>query len=149
LVAGEPLRAVSATYNGVSKDGARRHLKNHISPALVRLTRQEQQDAEDGRIVLSARDRLEQLYDEAWAVLQAAKDDGNSGLTLQAIDRLDKVVDRIARISGELDERPVQQVLNLHTHPDWLRLRQAVLAALEPHPEALGAVVERVRALEG
>jgi hypothetical protein len=37
-------------------------------------------------------------------------------------------------------------VVNLNVSPEWLELRAVIVTALEPHPEAMGAVVD---ALEG
>jgi hypothetical protein len=43
---------------------------------------------------------------------------------------------------GELDEHPVNVLIS----PEWLELRAVIVTALEPHPEARGAVLG---ALEG
>jgi hypothetical protein len=46
----------------------------------------------------------------------------------------------LAKLLGELDERPVNVLLS----PEWLNLRTVIVTALEPHPEARGAVLEAI-----
>jgi len=46
----------------------------------------------------------------------------------------------IARITGELDERPTVQILNVASNPEWVAIRTALMVALAPHPAAAEAV---------
>jgi len=39
----------------------------------------------------------------------------------------------LAKLLGELDERPV---VNLHISPEWLELRAVIVGALEPYSES-------------
>ena len=47
----------------------------------------------------------------------------------------------LAKLLGELDERPV---VNLNVFPEWLELRAVIVGALEPHPDARGAVLRNL-----
>lgn len=53
-------------------------------------------------------------------------------------------LDRVIKLRGEL--APAET--NLLKAPQWHRLRDAILAALKPHPAALDAVVEALRTNE-
>lgn len=65
-------------------------------------------------------------------------------LVLKCYDRLQGQLELIARLIGELDERPVV-VFNL---PEYQLIRQTLVSALAPFPEARQAVVTRLRTLE-
>ncbi len=141
LVSGQSLRAIARQF-GVSKDAAGRH-KAHVSHALATLVAEREQAG-----ARSALERFEDLYDDAQAVLRAAKEDGKGSLTLQAIDRLERITTQLAKLSGELDESPKVQVVNLSTSAEWLATRQALMEALAPFPEAAQAVAGRLREIE-
>lgn len=139
LVLGRSLRDVARQY-GPSKDALTRH-RAHISPALQRMVERRQEAGPK-----AALDRLEDLYTRASRVLDAAEAEGKAALSLSAVRELRGVVETIARVTGELDERPTVNVLNLQTSSEWQSLRGAVLEALAPHPEALQAVVAALAA---
>jgi hypothetical protein len=67
-------------------------------------------------------------------------------LVLKTADRLRAQTELLAKLLGELDERPQ---VTLVTAPEWLQLRAALLDALRPHPEARSAVAARLLVLEG
>lgn len=136
LIMGRSLRDV-ARQHGPSKDALTRH-RDHISPALARIV--EKRRTEGGP--RSALDRLEDLYERASRVLDAAEQGGQGAQALSAIAQLRGIVDTLARVTGELDERPTVNVLNLQTSSEWLSLRATVLDALGPHPAARDAVVQ-------
>ena len=137
IVLGRTLRDI-AQQHGVSKDAVSRH-KAHVSPALARLVADR---AEAGP--KSALSRLEELYGRASNVLSAAESEGKASLSLAAIRELRGIVETLAKITGELDERSTVQVLNLATSDEWLVLRAAVMSALADYPEAAAAVAGRL-----
>jgi hypothetical protein len=63
-------------------------------------------------------------------------------LLLKTAGRLQAQLELIAKLLGELDDRPQ---INLHISPEWLELRALIVKTLTPHPEALG---DLTRALE-
>jgi hypothetical protein len=118
----------------LSRDSVRRHRLAHLSPALKGvLTRRESAGA------VRALDRLEDLHVKASAILDAAMADGKPSLSLAAIRELKGLTELLARITGELDERPQVQVLNVVADPAWVEARTRLLAALRPYPEAARA----------
>lgn len=142
MVFGEPMRAIAIRVGGVSKDALSRH-RAHISPALSRLVAEREMAGP-----ASALDRLEELYAKASGVLSAATEEGKASLSLAAIRELRGLVETLAKITGELDERPTVQVLNVATSPEWLQVRGALMAALRPYPEAAQAVAGSLTQLE-
>lgn len=133
LVLGRSLRDIARQHQ-VGKDALHRH-RDHLTPALVRMV---ERRAESGP--KAALDRLEDLYGRASLVLDAAESEGLGAQSLAAIREMRGIVEILARISGELDERPTVNVLNLQTSTEWQGIRAAVLDALGPYPEAAHAV---------
>src|SRR5918998_159300 len=70
--------------------------------------------------------------------LAKAEEAGELRTALGAIREARGNLELLARLLGELDERPT---VNLSISPEWLELRAVIVTALEPHPEALRAVV--------
>jgi hypothetical protein len=60
---------------------------------------------------------------------------------LSAIREARGNLELLAKLLGELDERPV---VNLHVSPEWLELRAMIVGALEPYTEARGAVLRAI-----
>lgn len=133
ITAGMPNTQV-ASKHGLSKDAVRRHRDRHLSAALrgVMSKRDDQAGAR-------ALDRLEDLYGKAEGILEAATAEGKASMSLQAIKELRGIVELLARLTGELDERPTVQVLNVSTSPEWVEVRSRLLTALRPFPEAATA----------
>ena len=67
-------------------------------------------------------------------------------LALKAVAPLRPLVELLAKLVGELDERPQ---VSLHLAPEWLAVRAALLEALAPYPEARAAAAARLAALGG
>lgn len=120
---------------GVSKDSVRRHRDRHVSESLKALsTRRETAGA------VRATDRAEELYVKARGILEAAETAGQGQLALAAIKELRATVELLAKLSGELDERPQVNVLNVQSSPEWLAIQAQMLEALAPFPDARVAV---------
>lgn len=131
LAGGITLRAAGEKY-GLSKDSIARHKKNHLSKAL----RAVQERRELGGAT-TAVERAESLYSKASEILEEAQD---NKLALSAIKELRETVVLLAKLSGELDERPQVQVLNVQASPEWLQIQSVMLEALAPFPDARMAV---------
>lgn len=141
LVAGEAMRAI-ARRHGVSKDAVARH-RAHVSAALARVVAEREEAGPR-----SALDRVEDLYGRASKVLDAAESEGKASLSLAAVRELRSLVELLGKLTGELDERPQVQVLNVTTSAEWLQVRTALMAALRPYPEAAQAVAGSLVQLE-
>jgi hypothetical protein len=77
------------------------------------------------------------------AILEAAEHTHQHRTALAAIREARSNLELLAKLLGELDDRPQ---INALISPEWLELRAVIVGALEPHPAALRAVVG---ALEG
>ncbi len=140
LVGDASNRSVASLYD-VSEAAVRRHKANHLPAKLVMATKAEE--------VAEADDLLEQARDlqaRTLAVLEAAEETKQHRTALSAIREARSNLELLAKLLGELDERPV---VNLHISPEWLELRTVIVGALEPHPEALSAVVGALEGSDG
>ena len=137
LVAGEAFRHIAARFD-TSTGALQRHKADHLPVKLAKA-----QEAEE---VAQADDLLEQVRDlqgRALAILDKAEEAGELRTALSAIREARGNLELLAKLLGELDDRPQVNVL---VSPEWLELRAVIVGALEPHREARGAVL---RALEG
>lgn len=134
-IAGGMSNAEAGRRWGMSREAVRRHKDAHLSPALRAVVA-----GRESAGAVKALDRLEALYAKASSVLDAAEAEGKASLSLAAIRELRGIVELLARVTGELDERPTVQVLNVAASPEWDALRGVVLGALRPFPDAGRAV---------
>lgn len=83
------------------------------------------------------------MHRRALSILGKAEEAGELRTALSAIREARGNLELLAKLLGELDERPV---VNLNVSPEWLELRAVIVGALEPYTDARGAVL---RAIEG
>jgi len=131
LIAGGTLRDIARQF-GLSKDAVARHQADHLPTALVAAA-----GAEETRRALDVLQQLKTINAAALTVLRDARTAGDGDLALKAIDRIHRQVELQAKLLGDLDERPVVNVL---LSPEWQRLRGQLVAALAPFPAARVAV---------
>ena len=132
LVTGAPYRSVAKRF-GLSESAVYRHKTDHL-PAHLLMARQVEE-------VAQADDLLEQvrhLQGHALDILERAEKSGDLRTALAAISQARGNLELLAKLLGELDERPM---LNLNISPEWLELRAVIVGALEPYSEARGAVL--------
>jgi hypothetical protein len=137
LVTGAPYRSVAKRF-GLSESAVYRHKTEHLPAHLLKAREVEE--------VAQADDLLEQvryLQGHALDILECAEKAGDLRTALAAISQARGNLELLGKLAGELDERPVVNVL---VSPEWLELRAVIVGALEPYSEARGAVL---RALEG
>jgi hypothetical protein len=138
LVGATAMSAIAAKYRDISEDALGRHKANHLPAKLVM--------AEKAKEVAQADSLLEQVRDlqgRALAILDQAEMSGDLRTALGAIREARGNLELLAKLLGELDDRPTVNVL---ISPEWLELRAAIVGALEPYIDARGAVL---RAIEG
>jgi DNA-binding transcriptional ArsR family regulator len=123
LIAGEAYRKISERF-GVSPAALSRHLRRHLVALLA------------GRREVEADNLLEQVADlqrQAQAIKDKAEAAGDLKTALQGIRELVRIIELLAKLRGELDTRPVVNVL---LSSEWLQVRAVLLRALAPFPEA-------------
>lgn len=139
LVAGEPYRVI-AKRHGVSHDAVNRHRLRHLPAAMVQANAAA--EAADANDLLT---KCAVLEADARRIGGAAESAGDLRTALAAVRELVRMVELLARLRGEMDDRPQ---VSLTLSPQFVAAQQAVLVALEPYPEARIAVAERLAGLE-
>jgi hypothetical protein len=140
LVGGASNRSV-ASLNDVSEAAVRRHKANHLPAKLVMVEKAAEMVEADNLL-----DQVGDLQRRALAILDKAEEVGGLRMALSAIREARGNLELLAKLLGELDERPV---VNALLSPEWLELRAVIVGALEPHPEALRAVVGALEGADG
>jgi len=131
LVAGTPNRRI-ATQHDLSEAAVRRHAAEHLPASLVTAAGEEAT-----RQALDVLGQLKQINASSVAILAEARRAKDGDLALKAVDRIHKQIELQAKLLGDLDERPVVNVL---LSPEWAQLRGQLVAALQPFPDARVAV---------
>ena len=140
LVSGATLRDIAGQH-GVSKSALERHKADHLPVELAK--------AKEAEVAARADDLLSQvrhLQTRTLAILEAAEASGEQRTALTAIGEARRNLALLGTLAGELDARPVVNVL---ISAEWLAIRTALLEALSPYPEASTAVAKRLMELEG
>lgn len=136
MVAGWNNGRISREF-GVSVYSLNRHRHNHLTPAIRKALETRNERAGD-----AAADRLEELYRKGRRLLEKADKQDNIGHALAAIRELRGIVELLARMTGELDERPQVNVVSLAASPEWQATLQRIVTALHPYPDASQAVAQ-------
>lgn len=132
LIAGElSYRDIAGRFE-ISRSSLVRHKQNHLPATLAQ--------AQEAREVANADDllgQLDQLRAEAHRIKDKAEKAGDFRAALTGIRELVRIVELMAKVSGELQE---SQTVNVLIMPEWVTIRAAVVEALAPFPEARAAV---------
>jgi DNA-binding transcriptional ArsR family regulator len=126
LVAGVSYRDIAERY-GVSSSALSRHLRTHLVALLA------------GRDEVNADNLLGQVRDlrrQAQAIKDRAEREGELDTALKGIRELVRIVELLAKLRGDLDDRPVVNVL---VTPAWLEIQAVLLDTLQAWPEARAA----------
>jgi len=132
LAAGQSLRDLSALFR-VSEDSLARHRDSHLPQAV-----QKAQEQEDVRQALDVVAQLKAINSVTMQILHEARQQKNPDIALKAIDRIERQITLQAKLLGDLDERPV---VNILISDEWLRIRGILITTLGSYPEAKQAVV--------
>jgi hypothetical protein len=137
LVEGIGFPALVAKYR-VSKDALSRHKANHLPATLVK--------AQEAQEVANADDLLEEvrsLQARALTILGRAEGVGDLRTALGAIREARSNLELLAKLVGELDERPQVNVVLIDA-----QVRAAIIRALAPYGEARLAVANALEPFE-
>lgn len=130
LVAGRSQADIAAEFK-IGEAAIQRHRKSHLSPALVAIQQRREQ-----RQAVKLVDRLDAVVGKVEALIDTAETDGKPAQMLAAAREFRSGIELIARLTGELDERPVTQVLNVLASAEVATMLRSLMTALEPFPEA-------------
>ena len=139
LVAGTSLRDIAGRH-GVSKSALERHKADHLPADLAK--------AKEAAEATRADDLLSQvqgLQARTLAILETAEDSGEHRTALAAIGEARRNLELLGKLAGELDQRPVVNVL---VSAEWVATRAVLLEALSPYPQASTTVAKQLMELE-
>ena len=140
IAQGKSLREVGRTFD-IHHTAVFRHKRDHTPHEIAALNGAHK--VQDRGTALA---RLEALYTTAEKLLtKALKNDTSVNGQVQVVKEVRACLELIAKMTGELNERP--HTVNLMLAPEWLQVRAALFQALEQHPQALEAVAGRLKAL--
>jgi hypothetical protein len=133
------VRGLAEQY-GLTEASVRRHKDTHLVRTLA-LARKSPEVARADTLL----DQVKDLQARTLAILDAAEEAGERREALAAIREARGNLELLAKLLGEIDERPV---VNLVLSPEWLAVRSTILLALTPHPVARLAVADALAGLE-
>jgi hypothetical protein len=139
LVAGTSNRVIARQFH-VGHDAVQRHASEHVKQQIAQAqeAREEAQSLDVVRQLLS-------INATTQAILAAVYKTGKFDIALRAIDRVLRQLELQAKLLGQLDERAQ---INILLAPEWITIRETVLAALWPFVEARLAVAVALAQLE-
>jgi len=99
-------------------------------------------EAHQERHAIDVMQQLKAINAACLEVLRQARADGKHSILLRAVDRIARQIELQAKLLGQIQET---QTINVAILPEWHGIRQLVLEALRPYPEARGAVVQALK----
>jgi transposase-like protein len=152
LAGGASVEALARKFN-VGPDALSRHWKRHVSDetktghlaGLANLDKLAEKAAESGQSVLDYLAIARNTLLTQLSTVALAGDSRNVGYL---VGQLTRVLEVIARVSGELGALATSQTFNvmnnvvLQDSPVFAKLQRALLQALQPFPDARNAVVQ-------
>jgi len=142
LGAGTAARQIAKKYPPLGERAIQRHRVAHLSPAVVSVLAQREE-----RGAVKIVDRLEALVTKVSALVDLAEASGSTGQMLAAARETRAGLELLARLTGELDEKPVTTI-NLLSTPEIQNLTVVLLKALAPYPEARIAAAEALDVID-
>jgi hypothetical protein len=112
LLGASPLRTIADQWS-VSKTALIRHKAEHLASTLVKSKQAEQVAHADALV-----DQLKRLTADARRIQEKAERAEDYRAALAAVRELIRIIDLVARLSGDLQARTETNVLNLNVSPD-------------------------------
>ena len=134
LLAGQPFRELAARFD-TSTGALQRHKSEHLSTALLKADRVEQETRGDDLLK-----KIENLEVDARRIAAKAEKGDDLRTAIVAIRELTRIVELLAKLRGELQNAPT--TINIQV------LAPVILSALEGFPEARLAVAERLSEID-
>jgi len=150
LINNGPLRTITDHYD-ISKTALIRHKQSHIPELLSKSQEVQEQKAaliSEAVQVKEAQEigqadslltQVKELMTRTERIFTKADEAGDLRTALQAIKESRGNLELMGKLLGELQDGVT---INLYNHPVWIDLRAVILTALEPYPEAKGALID-------
>jgi len=139
MIAGLSVRKLAEEYD-ISKSAMAAHRSNHL-PALMVKAKQLNEVDSATRLV----EQIEKLYMRAYQIIDKAEQKEKFAPAVAAIREARGSLELLAKISGDLKSGTH---LTLIYSPQWITLRQVLVKALEPFPDARAKVIEALEVHE-
>ena len=139
LVSGAPYRSVAKRFE-LSESAVYRHKVEHLPAHLLKAREVEEAARADDLL-----EQVRHLQTHALDILERAEKSGDLRTALAAISQARGNLELLTKLLGELDERPV---VNVVLSAEWMAIRASILEALYPFPAAGAAVAESLLELE-
>ena len=124
-----------------------RHRRDHLpqvltdtAPATPQASQTEPSPPKESgkeQVAIDALQQLRAINAACLEVLRKARAEGQPLILLRAVDRIAKQIELQAKLLGQIEE---STMINVAVLPEWHGVRQLVINALQPHPEARQAV---------
>jgi hypothetical protein len=154
LVEGRSKTAMAVRF-GISIHSLWRHYYNHIPPAARAQMLATRQDYSAVNIELLTRNENEGALANAvevrrrlYKIAEGAEAAGDFKAATGAYGKILDALNLVGKLLNQFAGHHAQQVNQLVVSPDYLRLRAALINALQPYPEARAAVAKVLRDLE-
>ncbi len=140
IVEGTPNRRVAAQY-AVSEAAVRRHKAEHLPARMIKAAEQS-----DVRHAIDVVGQLKAINGVCLLILKEARDAGDDDIALKAVDRIYRQIELQAKLIGQLDERPV---VNIVGSVEFVAISTTLTAALADYPDARAAAARALLSIEG
>jgi len=114
---------------GVHRSSLSRHMRICVAKRFSQLVKPEPTQV-DGLNVINA---LTSSHQTTLEILHDSLNEGDRKTALMALQTEIKQLDLLAKVTGQLDDAPI---VNLLLSPEYLTLKQVVVTALSDYPEA-------------
>src|SRR5215212_747555 len=132
LVSGVPYRSVAKRF-GLSESAVYRHKSEHLPAHLLKAKEVEEAAQADDLL-----DQVRNLQTHALDILESAEKVGDLRTALAAISQARGNLELLGKLAGELDERPVVNVL---VSAEWAAIRATIVEVLGPYPSEMSSAV--------
>jgi hypothetical protein len=138
--------ASNVSYRDVSLQFSVGHMavQRHVTEHIAQSIQQFQETREEAR-GLDVVKQLKAVNSITLAILKEARDNKKNGMALFAIDRVLKQLELQAKLLGDIDKPQI----NIYVSPEWRGIRDRIVVALIPYPDARIAVAQELAQLEG
>ena len=137
---GTAYRTIAKQY-AVGYVSVQRHIAEHIKQAAKQL----QSDRDEAK-TLDVLAQLHELNVRTWRIYRASLGNAKTyGLALQAGDRIKQQIELSAKLSGDLDERPI---IDIWATPEWLQMQNTIMMVLKDEPAIRVRLADALEQLE-
>ncbi|MBP7865714.1 MAG: hypothetical protein KA419_07160 [Acidobacteria bacterium] len=137
ILANKPVLRIVADCGG-TEGSIRRHRDDCMKEAVT--AAREAQEEERITAGMTTLEQCRALQEATLGILNDARE-SDPVLALRAIDSARKNLELLSKLLGDIDESPR---VNIIVMPEWVTLRERILCALEPFPEARAALARTV-----